>query len=58
MMEVELGRRFIEGEQERIQQEKLEKKQAEQVAAGTISTARLCQCFVLSINGVEELLLH
>ena len=46
VMEVELGRRFIEGEQERIQQEKLEKKQAEQVAAGRINMAMQSQCSV------------
>ena len=33
-MQMGLGACFLEGEQERIQQEKLEKKQAEQVAAG------------------------
>lgn len=34
LMQMELGKCFLEGEQERIEQEKLEKKQAEQVAAG------------------------
>ena len=33
-MKLQLERLFIEGEQERIQQENLEKKEAEQIAAG------------------------
>ena len=45
-MQMELGRCFLEGEQDRIQQENLEKKQAEQVAAGmhVLSSRTTCTC--------------
>ena len=33
-MEMQLDKLFVEGEHERIQKENLEKKQAEQIAAG------------------------
>ena len=35
-MQIQLERLFMEGEQERIQKEKMEKKEAEQIAASTV----------------------
>ncbi len=39
VMDLELRRCFVQGERERVQQEKLQKQQAEQVAA-----SRFCVC--------------
>ena len=43
-MKMQLERLFVEGEQERIQKENQEKKQAEQIAAGLWPQAILFSC--------------
>ena len=42
-MKMQLERLFIEGEQERIRQENIEKQQAEQVAAGECDHPYHCE---------------